>query len=51
MKNRLTDLQLNAVRERISSLFRDWAATPPGGMLELLFDRSTQAFVESEHAL
>jgi len=51
MKNRLTDLQLNAVRDRISSLFRDWAATPPGAMLELFFDRSTQVSVESERAL
>jgi len=49
-KHPLSDVELGAVRNRVSSLFREWAATPPGGMLELSFDRSPHAFVESEHA-
>lgn len=43
IKNPLTDLQLESVRERIASLFRDWAAIPAGGKLDLAFDRNSFA--------
>src|SRR5262249_40079394 len=42
MKNRVTDPQLDAVRDRLSSLMREWAATPPGATLNLSFDRAAQ---------
>ena len=35
----LTDAQLAAIRRRIDALHAEWAALPPGGTLELRFDR------------
>jgi hypothetical protein len=43
MKNPPNDLQLNAARDRISSLFQTWASTRPGTTLELTFDRGAFA--------
>ena len=37
---RLTDDALNEVRERRLALFARWAATAPGEVLELPFDRA-----------
>jgi len=44
VKPAFTDVQLTAARNRIAALHRQWAATPPGGTLDLTFDRADPAF-------
>jgi hypothetical protein len=38
---RITEAELVAVRHRIRRLHEDWARVPPGGTLELSFERTT----------
>lgn len=51
MKNPLSDSQLNAVRDRITALYREWAELPRGSTLDLAFDRSAPAFAGRENTL
>ena len=48
LKRTFSDLQLTATRDRIAALHRQWAATPPGTTMDLIFDRSEPAFQSGE---
>ena len=39
LEPRVSDHQLQTVRDRIAELYGQWAATPPGSTLELLYER------------
>jgi len=44
----MTDEELDRLRDRVRQLFASWAAVPPGGALELAFDRPATTRASTE---